>query len=87
MAKLDLIGSSTIFRTAFNQISMVAPVDFALLVQGEAFQGEAGTGKEVLAGAIHEASPHLQKRFAVVNAIPAALLKNDLNIDAVINVV
>lgn len=35
MAKLDLIGSSTRFRTVFNQISMVAPVDSALLVQGE----------------------------------------------------
>lgn len=87
MAQLDLIGSNTRFRTVFNQISMVAPVDFALLVQGEAFQGEAGTGKEVIARAIHEASPHLQKHSAAVNAIPAALLKSELNIDVVINVV
>ena len=50
MAKLDLIGSSTRFRAVFNQISMVAP----------------GTGKEVIAPTIHQASPHLQKRFVAV---------------------
>lgn len=82
MAKLDLIGSSTRFRTVFNQINMVAPIDAALLVQGE-----TGTGREVIARAIHEASPHLQKRFVAVNAIPAALLESEFNIDVVINVV
>ena len=80
MAKLDLIGSSIRFRTVFNQINMVAPVDSALLVQGE-----TETGREVIA--IHEASPQLQKRSVAVNTIPAALLESELNIDVVINVV
>jgi len=47
---------------------MVAPVDSAVLVQGE-----TGTGKEVIAQAIHEAGPRRQSRFVAVNcaAIPA----------------
>jgi two-component system response regulator HydG len=52
MATLDLIGSSPKFRAVLTEVAKVAPVDCAVLIQGE-----TGTGKEVIARAIHEASP------------------------------
>jgi transcriptional regulator with GAF, ATPase, and Fis domain len=75
MAALDLIGSSVKFRALLDQINMVARVDSAVLVQGE-----TGTGKELIAQAIHEASPRRQNRFVAVNcaAIPSALLESEL---------
>jgi transcriptional regulator with GAF, ATPase, and Fis domain len=75
MPTFDLIGSSAKFRVVLDQINMVAPVDSAVLVQGE-----TGTGKEVIAQAIHEASPRRQNRFVALNcaAIPSALLESEL---------
>ena len=75
MATFDLIGSSAKFRGVLDQINMVAPVDSAVLVQGE-----TGTGKEVIAQAIHEAGPRRQSRFVAVNcaAIPGPLLESEL---------
>ena len=75
MTTLDLIGSSPKFRAVLNQINMVAPVDCAVLIQGE-----TGTGKEVVARAIHEASPRRNHRFVALNcaAIPSALLESEL---------
>ena len=75
MAIFDLIGSSAKFQTVLEQINLVAPVDSAVLVQGE-----TGTGKEVIAQAIHEASPRRQNRFVALNcaAIPGALLESEL---------
>jgi formate hydrogenlyase transcriptional activator len=75
MAIADLIGSSPKFRAVLDEINMVAPVDCAVLVQGE-----TGTGKEVIAQAIHDASPRRQNRFVALNcaAIPAALLESEL---------
>jgi transcriptional regulator with GAF, ATPase, and Fis domain len=72
---LDLIGTSPNFRAVLNQIKMVAPVDCAVLIQGE-----TGTGKEVIARAIHEASPRRNHRFMALNcaAIPSALLESEL---------
>src|SRR6202167_5448760 len=75
MAITDLIGSSPKFRALLDEINLVAPVDSAVLVRGE-----TGTGKEVVAQAIHAASPRRQQPFVAINcaAIPAALLESEL---------
>jgi transcriptional regulator with GAF, ATPase, and Fis domain len=75
MAIMDLIGSSVKFRTLLNQINLIAPVDCTVLIQGE-----TGTGKEMVAQAIHEASPRRNQRFVALNcaAIPGALLESEL---------
>src|SRR6202161_3069711 len=75
MAITDLIGSSPKFRALLEEIDMVAPVDSAVLVRGE-----TGTGKEVVAKAIHSASPRRQQAFVAINcaAIPAALMESEL---------
>ena len=75
MERTALIGSSPSFRALLEDVQVVAPADCAVLIQGE-----TGTGKEVIAQAIHEASPRRQHRFVAVNcaAIPAALLESEL---------
>jgi formate hydrogenlyase transcriptional activator len=72
---LDLIGSSPKFRALMTEVERVAPVDSAVLIQGE-----TGTGKEVIARAIHEASPRRNQRFVALNcaAIPRELLESEL---------
>ncbi len=75
MPTIDLIGTSPKFRTVLTEVARVAPVDSAVLIQGE-----TGTGKEVIARAIHEASPRRNQRFVALNcaAIPSALLESEL---------
>ena len=75
MTTLDLIGSSPKFRALMSEVEKVAPVDSAVLIQGE-----TGTGKEVIARAIHEASPRRKQRFVALNcaAIPRDLLESQL---------
>jgi formate hydrogenlyase transcriptional activator len=75
MTTLDLIGSSPKFRALMTEVERVAPVDSAVLIQGE-----TGTGKEVIARAIHEASPRRSHNFVALNcaAIPSALLESEL---------
>src|ERR1700741_253353 len=51
MATPRLIGSSPQFKAVLDQIDIVAPVDCSILIHGE-----TGTGKDVSATAIHEAS-------------------------------
>jgi formate hydrogenlyase transcriptional activator len=71
----NLIGSSAKFKAVLDEINMVASADCAVLIQGE-----TGTGKEVVAQAIHEASPRRQHRFVALNcaAMPSALLESEL---------
>jgi transcriptional regulator with GAF, ATPase, and Fis domain len=75
MANLDLIGGSAKFRALLSNVDMVAPFDSAVLIQGE-----TGTGKELVARAIHEGSPRCKNRFVALScaAIPNALLESEL---------
>ena len=75
MSTANLIGSSLKFRALLESVEMIAPVDSAVLIQGE-----TGTGKEVIARAIHEASPRRKNRFVALNcaAIPSTLLESEL---------
>src|SRR6202167_2572506 len=75
MAISDLIGSSPKFRSVLNAINLVASADCSVLVQGE-----TGTGEEVIAEAIHDASPRRRNRFVALNcaAMPSALLESEL---------
>ncbi len=75
MPTTDLIGSSPKFRAVLADVDRIAPVDSVVLIQGE-----TGTGKEVIARAIHEASPRHNNRFIALNcaAIPGALLESEL---------
>ena len=75
MTSLDLIGSSPKFRALLADVDRIAPVDSAVLIQGE-----TGTGKEVIARAIHEASPRRNQCFVALNcaAIPGPLLESEL---------
>jgi formate hydrogenlyase transcriptional activator len=71
----ELIGSSPNFIAVLDDVKTVAPVNCPVLIRGE-----TGTGKEVIARAIHDASTRRQHPFVVINcaAIPAALLESEL---------
>jgi len=75
MAITNLIGSSAKFRAVLENIDLLAPVDSTVLIQGE-----TGTGKELVARAIHETGLRRGCRFVSLNcaAIPAALLESEL---------
>ena len=75
MTSSELIGSSPRFQTVIPNVDLVAPAACAVMVQGE-----TGTGKEVIARAIHDASPRRSGPFVALNcaAIPAALLESEL---------
>jgi len=75
MAIADLIGSSARFQAVLDDIRVVAGADCSVLIQGE-----TGTGKEVIARAIHDSSPREIGPFVALNcaAIPAALLESEL---------
>jgi two-component system response regulator AtoC len=71
----DLIGDSPPMREIFDLIQKVAPTRSAVLVTGE-----TGTGKELVARAIHRSSPRAGRLFVPLNcaAIPSELLESEL---------
>jgi formate hydrogenlyase transcriptional activator len=71
----ELIGSSRGLRHVWNSVEMVAPTDSAVLIHGE-----TGTGKELVAKAIHEGSSRRRGPYVKVNcaALPSGLLESEL---------
>src|ERR1035438_2546403 len=71
----DIVGESTGLRHVLRDIETVAPTQATVLIQGE-----TGTGKELLARAIHRLSPRKERTFIKLNcaAIPAGLLESEL---------
>lgn len=71
----DIVGESAGLRDVLRQIATVAPTDATVLIQGE-----TGTGKELLARAIHRLSPRADRTFIKLNcaAIPAGLIESEL---------
>jgi transcriptional regulator with GAF, ATPase, and Fis domain len=71
----DIVGESTGLRRVLKEIATVAPTDATVLIQGE-----TGTGKELLARAVHRLSPRHERTFIKLNcaAIPAGLIESEL---------
>jgi formate hydrogenlyase transcriptional activator len=71
----EIIGRSAAIRAVLRQIETVAPTQSTVLIYGE-----TGTGKELVARAIHERSPRCSNSFVKLNcaAIPTGLLESEL---------
>jgi len=71
----DIVGKSPTFQKVLEQVSIVAPTDSTVLLHGE-----TGTGKELIARAIHNLSPRRPRTFVRMNcaAIPSGLLESEL---------
>ena len=71
----DIVGSSPALRAVLKQVDTVAPTDSTVIVEGE-----TGTGKELVARAIHDRSPRRGRTFVKINcaAIPLGLLESEL---------
>lgn len=71
----NIVGQSEAMRPVFETIRQVAPTQATVLIQGP-----SGTGKELVAHAIHRLSPRADKPFVAINcaALPATLLESEL---------
>jgi len=71
----ELIGSSTLLKKVLKNVERVAPTDSTVLITGE-----TGTGKELIARAIHNLSQRKTRPLVKVNcaAIPAGLIESEL---------
>ena len=70
-----IIGNSAALESVLDQVEQVAPTDSTVLIEGE-----TGTGKELIAHAIHNASQRCGRAFIKLNcaAIPLDLLESEL---------
>ena len=71
----EIVGESPALKTTLSMVSVVAPTDSTVLIWGE-----TGTGKELVARAIHKLSSRCEKAFVKLNcaAIPLGLLESEL---------
>ena len=71
----EIIGQSSVLTSALSKVEKVAPTDSTVLIQGE-----TGTGKELIARAIHSRSNRSEKPLIKVNcaAIPSGLVESEL---------
>jgi PAS domain S-box-containing protein len=71
----DIIGRSPAMRALFELLPVVAESDSSVLIHGA-----SGTGKELVARAIHNLSPRRRRRFVAINcgALPDTLLESEL---------
>jgi formate hydrogenlyase transcriptional activator len=71
----EIIGDSPALKRALAQVELVAPAGTAVLITGD-----TGTGKELIARAIHNLSPRRERTFVKINcaAIPSGLLESEL---------
>jgi formate hydrogenlyase transcriptional activator len=71
----DIVGSSEALGKVLRQVAKVAHSDSTVLILGE-----TGTGKELIARAIHKRSPRVERAFIAVNcaAIPPSLIASEL---------
>src|SRR5712675_826189 len=71
----EIVGESPAIKRALAQVELAAPGDTTVLILGE-----TGTGKELIARAIHNLSPRRERTFVKINcaAIPSGLLESEL---------
>ena len=71
----EIVGASPALRAVLSRVAKVAPTDSTVLLTGE-----TGTGKELIARAVHKRSQRSSRAFVSVNcaAIPAALIASEL---------
>src|SRR5438105_924315 len=71
----DIIGESTALRRVLKEVEAVAPTDSTVLILGE-----TGTGKDLIARALHDLSPRRARTLVKLNcaAIPTGLLESEL---------
>jgi len=71
----DIVGGSSGLRRVLKQVETVAPTGSTVLIRGE-----TGTGKELIARALHDLSPRRDRTFVKLNcaAIPTGLLESEL---------
>jgi formate hydrogenlyase transcriptional activator len=71
----EIVGESAALRRVLREVETVAPTDSTVLIRGE-----TGTGKELIARALHQLSPRQDRTFIKINcaAIPTGLLESEL---------